>query len=58
MPTDNRTENSSKKALDDPNTLHEQLKKLKEDVEKNLEDSSKSIKNIDDINNPIHGYCS
>lgn len=58
MPTDKSIDNSSKKPLDDANTLHEQLKKLKEDEKNIAEDSSKPSKTLDDIDNPVHDYCS
>lgn len=66
MPTNNELENLSNKSTidtykeqsDDANTLHEQLKKIKEESKEVLEDSSKPIKNQHDIDNPIHDYCS
>ena len=44
--------------LDDENTLHEQLKKIKEENEEALEDSSEPSENEEDMNNPVHEYCS
>ncbi|MBN2815936.1 MAG: hypothetical protein JXQ67_04585 [Campylobacterales bacterium] len=45
--------------LDDENTLHEQLKKIKEEHEEEvLEDSSEPSENEEDMNNPVHEYCS
>jgi len=41
--------------LDDENTLHEQLKKIKEEHEEALEESGE---NQEDMNNPVHEYCS
>jgi len=53
MPTDTNQEQ-----LDDENTLHEQLKKIKEESGEILEDSSQPAKNQEDIDNPVHDYCS
>jgi|GEM_PF-2334332 len=66
MPRDNKPDNSSKRStlktpqeqVDDSNTLHEQLKKIKEDTEQDLQESSKSTQEIKDIENPVHDYCS
>lgn len=43
--------NNTQEQLDDPNTLHEQLKKIKEE-------SSESGEGHTDIDNPIYEYCS
>ena len=44
--------------LDIQDTLHEQLKKIKEEHEKVLEDSRESSENQEDMDNPVHEYCS
>lgn len=46
---------TTKEQLDDENTLHEQLKKIKEEHEEALEESGE---NQEDMNNPVHEYCS
>jgi hypothetical protein len=59
MSIDNKLDDSSQnldvdtnqEQLDDSNTLHEQLKKIKED-------SSTDTQESQDIDNPIYGYCS